>query len=395
MGKIEDPLFHDRVVLGRDVVKELIRDYTDYIHKGRYESAAETLGVKERTLFAYMGGEKKSIPTELFFSVVNSLGIKPEEFDYQRMSLTDVQKDSVKAWRLANPERLREINTTSGSLGIIALEKKTGKNRREIMEGVRKELYRKYGEDAHSKIGSKSSDYFKKKYGKKWKEEEIRPMFEALKKRYGEEWGKVVGANANRIARERFGQDFQVEYDKIVYGDHWNAVIHAFQWQKENFQGFEKEHLGPLFSAISEVGGYDAIKVVGLLLQNKSLSIKELSEKTNQKVNDTRKIIHDLAASGTVHHKFFRAFDPEDDIVYVDDGQLKQKAKIIAEENKQRIASFIKENKIPFVGCNCGYKTTFEDAFQVGFHCPNCDSVLDIKEPPKILELVERKMKAN
>jgi transcription initiation factor IIE alpha subunit len=394
MGKIDDPMFNDRVVLGRNIVKELVRDYTSYAHGGRYKAAAESLGIKERTLFAYMGGEKKSIPTEVFFSVVNSLGIKPEDFDYHRMSLTDVQKDSVKAWRLANPERARDISTNNASGGIVALEKKTGKDRRDIMKDVREGLYRKYGKDAHFKIGSRSTEYFKKKYGKNWKEEETMPMFEALEKKYGKAWGKIVGANANRVAREKFGQNFQVEYGKIVYGDQWNAVIHAFQWQKENFQGFEKEHLGPLFSVISEAGGYDAIKVVGILLQNKGLSIKELSEKTNQGVNYTRKIIHRLAASGVVHHKSFRAFEPEDDIVYADSGQLRQKAKIIAEENKQRIASFIKENKAPSVGCNCGYKTTFEGAFQVDFHCPNCDSVLDIKEPPKILELVERRMKA-
>ena len=394
MGKIEDPMFHDRIVLGRDVVKELVRDYTDHVHRGRYE-AAESLGIKERTLFAYMAGEKKSIPTEVFSTVVNSLGINPESFDCQRMSLTDVQKNSVKAWRLANPEKARDISASNGPGGIVALEKKTGKSRREIMEQVRQGLYKKYGDDAYSVLSSKGTDYFKKRYGSDWKKEATRPMFEALEKKYGKDWGKVIGANANRILRERFGQNFQVEYDRIVFGDNWNAVIHAFEWQKENFQGFEREHLGPLFSVISEAGGYDAIKVVGLLLRNKNTSVKELSEKTNQSVVDTRKIIHGLATSGIIHHKSARAYYPEDDIVYADNEQLKQKAKTIAEENNKRIASFIKESKIPSVSCDCGYKTTFEAAFQVGFHCPTCDSVLEIEEPPKVLELVERKMKTN
>jgi len=395
MGKIENPLFHDRVVLGKDAVKKLVRDYTDQVHKGRYESAAESLGLKERTLFAYMGGEKKSLPTETFFSVAKSLGIRPEEFDYQRMSLNDVQKKSVKDWRLANPQKLKDINRSSGSLGIIALEKKTGKSRNEIMSGVRGELERKYGEHAYAKIGSQSTEYFKKKYGEEWKTKMTEPMFEALKKKHGKDWGKIVGANANRIARKMFGQNFQVESGKIFYGNNWNNVIHAFQWQRENFQGFEKESLGPLFSKISEAGGYKAVKMVGLLLQEESLSAEELSNKIGSSLKEVRSILHKLSLDSIVTWKAPKTHyysDSKNEIYYIDKEHLKQRAKTIRRKSNERLVSILDESSESFVSCECGFRTRFEDAFEIGFHCPDCKSVLNKTETPKIIEYIRRRI---
>jgi len=395
MGRIENPLFHDRVELGKSVIKEIVRDYTDLIFRGNSEDAAEKLGLKSRTYYAYLGGEKASLPTEIFYSVIGSLGLKPETFDFKRKSLTEIQRKSlVDVWKSNREHMLDEAKKASVS-GIKNLEKIYGDDwRNDVAQIAREGWKRKYGNEwgkYFSSIGQKKAI---EKFGADWRQKSIKKASEALGRKYGKDGIKKLCSDANKKLREEYGENFQIDYLKILYGQNWLDVIHGFQWQRKNFQNFSKEEMGSLFSFIADKTGYEGIKIVGLLLQNENLSTGEISERSKNTVKYTRQLLYKLANSGIVNYKII-AYEPEEERVYVNTRNLKQKAVSIKEDNKKRIVSYLEENK-NFFACtseNCGFKTSFEKAFDIGFHCPSCNSLLNMGEPPKILKLIERKIK--
>lgn len=318
-----DPIDMDRIFLGKDKVKSLVRDYITFACRGEFNEACRSLGIKKTTLRNYFRGTKQSIPTDVFYSMIESLDLEPYEFELERVELRDFAKKRTKKWMDENHEKVVANVRRISPLGIIANEKKSGKTRYEIFREL-------------------------------------------------------------------------TEIMKTIHGDNYQSVIEGLRHQSLNYQDFDKEDLAPLFAFISNSGGYESIKIVGMLLQNESLSTEEISKRVKIPLNKVRSVMYKLSLNSVVKWKSPKTRDyknySNNEIYCVDKEQLRQKAKVIKRKNDERLISLLKENSNIHVACDCGFKTSFEDAFDVGFHCPNCNSVLKEIETPKVIESIRKRV---
>jgi transcription initiation factor TFIIB len=193
MGRIEDPPFHDRIILDKDIQKEIFREYTDFFGKGSAIAAAEKLNLKESTFHAYLKYQNKSVPTKIFYEVAKSLGLNPKKFIKKRTTLKKIRARWLNNFRENNKEDALQVARKAGPLGIKTLEKKTGKNRKEIMKEVRQALFDKYlNENPYKVIGNLSVEKAREEYGEDWLIKKIEPMFRGLERKHGKSYQYVL-----------------------------------------------------------------------------------------------------------------------------------------------------------------------------------------------------------
>ncbi len=229
-GAIKDPLFHERVILGEDLQKELLKEYLSLFPN--MKSASESLGLNLTTFFAYLKYQNKSIPKKVFEVVASRLGIEdPSKLIREKTTLKEIRSKFLKEFWRNDRERALKVARKAAPLGIKKLEKKKGKSRKEIMKEVRSHLYNKYGLDAHRVIGNLRIEKAKREFGKNWKMEMIKPAMEKLKEKYGEKYWEVLLPKARAALEKKYGPLWALRLSRRgmkalreKFGENWREI---------------------------------------------------------------------------------------------------------------------------------------------------------------------------
>ncbi|MEM5829257.1 MAG: hypothetical protein QW040_00590 [Candidatus Aenigmatarchaeota archaeon] len=215
-----------------------------------------------------------------------------------------------------------------------------------MLESVEKALYSIDGENYRSKI-LKITDVLKRRFEK------------------------------NVIDEEKL----YVEFLKISYGENWQAVSKGLRQYGKGFSLINKDDLPIFLNVLSDEIGYWGIEIASLLTYG-PLDILEIAKTFNVKVDKVRRILHKLVSIGVVAYKSKGIHE----IYSLNELNFKhliekQKKKIV-----ERINNFIEEEENLNVVCNCGFRTTFEEAIDMGFRCLNCKRIMDLKKNHQILD---------
>ena len=152
-----------------------------------------------------------------------------------------------------------------------------------------------------------------------------------------------------------------------------------------------------LYNIARVLGGEDGVKIIEILHDKDNITVEELAEITEIQINDVRKLLYRFYNHSLVTNRRFRdketgwfifqwSLQPELVEAYVH--SIKQK---ILRKLETRLAY---ENTHEFYHCgNPGCpNTTFEEAMETVFHCPNCNEPLHRVDNLPVIEFLEKKI---
>jgi transcription initiation factor TFIIB len=232
MGKIEDPLFHDRIEVDEGIQKEVFREYADVFGRGYIRVAAEKLGLKESTFHAYLKYQNKSVPTEIFYEVAGSLGLDPIKLIKKRTTLRKIRAKYLEnSWKNNREHMLSEAKKAS-NLGIKKLEEIFGENWREdVTEIAREGWKKKYGDEWGKHFSSIGQEKARMKYGDDWGKKAMKKATEILKETYGEKYWEKLIPMAHQALKEKYGPDWKTRLSRLgwealerKYGPGWKEI---------------------------------------------------------------------------------------------------------------------------------------------------------------------------
>lgn len=149
-------------------------------------------------------------------------------------------------------------------------------------------------------------------------------------------------------------------------------------------------------SMIEEIGGQDAVKVVQVLNSKKDITDEQIAEITGLKLNMVRKVLYKLNESQIATYR--RERDSETGwFVYFWflrqeklENLIKGRQKAVLRVLKQRF-DFERQNDFYTCEKKC-QKLVFNEAFEVGFTCPKCNSLLVQIDNGTLIKVLERKI---
>ena len=149
-------------------------------------------------------------------------------------------------------------------------------------------------------------------------------------------------------------------------------------------------------SMIEEIGGQNAVKVFQVLNSNKDITDEQIAEITGLKLNMVRKVLYKLNESQLATYR--RGRDPETGwFVYF--WFLRQEKLEILIQGRQKAVLKVLQQRFDFESQNDFYtcenkcqKFVFNEAFEVGFTCPLCGSLLVQIDNGRLLKVLERKI---
>lgn len=153
-----------------------------------------------------------------------------------------------------------------------------------------------------------------------------------------------------------------------------------------------------LYTIAEMIGGEEAVLIVKEMSGSKEVTVEELANKTEIRVNTVRKVLYKLYNHSLVTSRRFR--DPETGWFIF---QWKLQPELMGgfvQNMKQKILKKLQirlEHERSHKFYHCGNpdcpKVSFEDAMESIFHCPKCDGVLRAFDNRKIVEVLEREIK--
>jgi hypothetical protein len=217
MGKIEDEVFLDRVILEKDFQTRLFELYARFC--GGQQTAAVRLGLKMTTYSAYKRYQSKSVPTKIFDAIfedtkytwlqaVLEFDSKEEKIE-DRKTLVEIQAAPLKHLWTVDRERALDIARDASIQGLSTLQDQLGPDwKKKMNETARDALKNKYGEGAFRIIGEKGIIEAKRKYGNNLNKVISEGMIKALKRKYEEDYKQVLGDQFKKRMEDALGPDW-------------------------------------------------------------------------------------------------------------------------------------------------------------------------------------------
>lgn len=153
-----------------------------------------------------------------------------------------------------------------------------------------------------------------------------------------------------------------------------------------------------LYTIAEMVGGEEAVLIVKEMIGGREVTVEELAEKTEIRVNTVRKVLYQLYNHSLVTSRRFR--DPETGWFIF---QWKLQPELLegfVRNMKQKILKKLQirlEHEQSHEFYHCGnpacLKVSFEDAMELIFRCPKCSGVLRPFNNRKIVEALEIEIK--
>jgi transcription initiation factor TFIIE subunit alpha len=145
------------------------------------------------------------------------------------------------------------------------------------------------------------------------------------------------------------------------------------------------------------LGGDDGVRIIGILSENKNITVEELAETTEIQINDVRKLLYRFYNHSLVTNRRFR--DKETGWFIFQWSLQPELVEAYVTSTKQKILRKLEsrlEYELTHEFYHCGNpqcpNTTFEVAMDTVFHCPQCNEPLHRVDNNPVIEFLEKKI---
>lgn len=151
-----------------------------------------------------------------------------------------------------------------------------------------------------------------------------------------------------------------------------------------------------VLSMIEEVGGQDAIMIFQVLTSKKDITDEQIAEITGLKLNIIRKTLYKFNESQVATYR--RERDPETGwFVYY--WTFRQEGLLTLIQQRQKAVLNVLQQRYDFESQNATYscetrcqQLLFNDAFESGFMCPTCGSLLIQIDNGELINVLQNKI---
>ncbi len=247
--------------------------------------ASQSLGIPQRTILAYASYQNKSVPEFVFNKIRGELEIG--EVAYEEKRLEKVRVKSFADYLEAHPKSPSQASEAS----LAARKQKNGGNFKEEMKKVREGLAKRYGPDAHKKIGALSTPSQKKKYGEGYAKMISEATVKGLKRKHGEDWKRIRGQELTSRMKKKYGKNWGHKVAKIGWSTKvkQKGLASMLDQVADARKGLVKNYGGDPLKVIRSFSKYG--KVIGPYLSRKDVyeALRELGKKYKERTPEILK----------------------------------------------------------------------------------------------------------
>jgi transcription initiation factor TFIIE subunit alpha len=146
------------------------------------------------------------------------------------------------------------------------------------------------------------------------------------------------------------------------------------------------------------LGNEDGVKIIKLLSKKDNITVEEIAEETEIQINEVRKLLYRFYNHSLITNRRFR---DKDTGWFIFQWSLQPELiEAYVHGTKQKILRKLEtrlDYELQHEFYHCGNpqcpNTTFEDAMETVFRCPNCNQQLQRVDNTSVIEFLEKKIK--